>query len=73
MNPKTIFNFLIALTVFLWGVMCAVVAANYVNLWWGGRYAGWSAPTWVAFLYAIPFAIAIGVCLLLAGYFRTKA
>ncbi|MBQ6426350.1 MAG: hypothetical protein IJJ92_06115 [Clostridia bacterium] len=69
------------LSVFLWGVlaallsdvMCAVVAYNYCDLLWGGKYAGYSAPASTAFIYAVPFAIGIIVCIALAIICRKKA
>ena len=68
------------LSVFLWvlaallsDVMCAVVAYNYCDLLWGGKYAGYSAPASTAFIYAIPFAIGIIVCIALAIICRKKA
>lgn len=62
-----------AFAVLLSDVMCAVVAYNYCDMIWGIRYAGYSAPASVAFFTAIPFAIAIIVCIVLAVYFRKKA
>ena len=53
--------------------MCAVVAYNYCDLSWGGKYAGYSAPASTAFLLAIPFAVAIVVCIALAIVFGKKA
>lgn len=46
--------------------MCAIVAYNYCDLQWGGKYAGYSAPASTAFIYATPFAIGIIVCIALA-------
>ena len=60
------------LAVLLSDVMCAVVAYNYCGMLWGIRYAGYSAPAWTAFLAAIPYAVGIVVCLVLAGFFRKK-
>lgn len=37
------------------------------------EYEGYSAPVWVSFLYVIPFAAAIIICLLLAAYFGKKS
>ena len=62
-----------ALAVLLSDVMCAVVAYNYCNLIWGGRYAGYGAPAGTAFLYAVPYGIGIIVCVVLARVFRKKA
>ena len=61
------------LAVLLSDVMCARVAYNYCDIQWGIRYAGYSAPTYVAFVLGIPFAIAIGVCAILAIVFGKKA
>lgn len=40
-----------------------VGAWNYVDMWWGGRYAGYSAPAWVGLLAAVPFAAGCLICL----------
>ncbi len=53
--------------------MCAIVAYNYCDLLWGGKYAGYSAPASTAFIYAIPFAISIIICIALAFICRKKA
>ena len=53
--------------------MCAVVAYNYCDLLWGGKYAGYSAPADTAFLYAIPFAVGITISIVLAIFCRKKA
>lgn len=60
------------LAVLLSDVMCAVVAYNYCDMMWGIKYAGYSAPAWAAFTAAIPFAIAIVVCIVLALFFKRK-
>ena len=60
------------LAVLLSNVMCAVVAYNAGILYLGGKYGMYSAPTWVAFLYAIPFAIGIVVCVIVAVVLRRK-
>ena len=52
--------------------MCAVVAYQYCDLVWGGKYAGYSAPAGTAFLYAIPFVIGIAICAVLALSFYRK-
>lgn len=61
------------LAILLSNIMCAVVAYNYCDLLWGGRYAGYSAPASTAFLLAIPYAVGIVVCGILAVVFRKKA
>ena len=53
--------------------MCAVVAYSYCDLSWGGRYAGYSAPASVAFLYGVPFAVGIIACIRSALVLRKKA
>ncbi|MBR5635769.1 MAG: hypothetical protein IKW81_02420 [Pseudobutyrivibrio sp.] len=62
----------VLLAVLLSDVMCAVVAYNYCDLLWGGKYAGYSAPANTAYFYAIPFLMAIIMCLILAWVFRYK-
>ena len=54
-------------------VMCAVVAYNHCDMVWGIQYASYSAPAWVAFLTAIPFAVGIVVCIALALFFKKKS
>ena len=61
------------LAVLLSDVMCAVVAYNYCDMEWGIKYAAYSAPKWTAFLSAIPFVIAIAVCVVLALFFKKKS
>ena len=63
---KKIYNIFIILAILLSDVMCAVVAYNFGILYLGGKYGMYSAPTWVAFLYGIPFAIGIVVCVIVA-------
>ena len=69
---KKISNIFIALAVILGDVMCAVVAYNYCAMQWGAKYAGYSAPASVAFLYAIPYGIGIAVCVIVAMVFQKK-
>ena len=61
------------LVIVLWGAMCAVVAWNYGAMLHGIEYHGYSAPASVAFLYAIPFAVAIAVCVVLAIVLKKRA
>ncbi len=70
---KTLSTVFWILAVLLSDVMCAVVAYNYCDMVWGIKYAGYSAPASVAFLTAIPFVIAIVVCIVLALFFKKKA
>ena len=69
---KKISNIFIALVVILCSVMCAVVGYNYASMQWGIKYAGYSAPASVAFLYAIPYGIGIVVCVIVAVVLRKK-
>ena len=61
------------IAVLLSDIMCAVVAYNYSEMKWGIQYAGYSAPAWTAFLLAIPFVVAIGICVALAIVFKRKS
>ena len=65
---KTISNLFLILAVLL----SAVIAYNYCDMMWGIKYAGYSAPVSTAFLVAIPFAIAIVVCVVIALYFKKR-
>ena len=60
------------LAVLLSDAMCAVVAYAYCDMSWGIRCAGYSAPAWTAFLWAIPFAAGIAVCAVLAILFSRR-
>lgn len=70
---KTVSTIFGILAVLLSDVMCAVIAFNYCNLVWAGKYAGSGAPAYAAFLYAIPFGVGIAVCTVLAVTFKRKA
>ena len=61
------------LAVLLSDVMCGVCAYTYCNLFWGMKYAGYSAGPDLAFIIAIPFLIAMAVCIGLAVFFGRKA
>ena len=69
---KKLWILFIVLAVILSDVMCAMVAYSYCDLVWGGKYAGYSAPPSTAFAFAIPFLIAIAVCLAVAYVLRKK-
>ena len=69
---KKISNVFIALAIILSDVMCAVVAYNYCAMQWGAKYAGYSTPASVAFLYLIPYGIGIAVCVGMAMVLRKK-
>ena len=61
-----------ALAIVLSDIMCFVVAYNYRDMLCGIEHAGYSAPANMAFLYAIPFAVGIIVCVVLIIIFRMK-
>ena len=69
---KTLSAIFWVLAVILSDVMCAVVAYNYCDMVWGIQYAGYSAPASTAFILAIPYAIGVAVCVILALYFKKK-
>ena len=69
---KKISNIFIALAIILSNVMCAVVAYNYCAMQWGAKYAGYSTPASVAFLYIIPYGIGIGVCAIVVRVLRKR-
>lgn len=69
---KKISNIFIVLAIILSNVMCAVVAYNYCAMQWGAKYAAYSAPASVSFLYAIPYGIGIAVCVVVAMVLRKK-
>lgn len=54
-------------------LMCFVVGYQYQAMLCGIAHAGYSAPAATAFLYAIPFAIAIALSVGLAIRLRKKA
>lgn len=62
-----------ALAVVISNVMCFVVAYNYRDMLCGIEHAGYSAPAGTAFLYAVPFAVAVTVCAVLAIGFNKKS
>jgi len=62
-----------ALAILLSNVMCAVVGYNYSSMLWGIQYAGYSAPANTAFLLAIPYAVGIIICTIVACICFRKA
>lgn len=60
------------LAILLSNIMCAVVAFNYGKMLWGTKNAGYSAPAYVALLWAIPFLIGIALCIIIAIIVRRK-
>lgn len=63
----------ITLAVLLSDAMCAFVAYSYRDMLCGIEHMPYSAPASVAFLYAIPFGVAIIVCIVLTCIFRRIA
>ncbi len=53
-------------------VMCAVVTYYYFYIKALGENFATSAPPYVAFFYAIPFAVGIVLCLILSMVFRKR-
>ena len=53
-------------------IMCFVVAWNYRDMLCGIAHSSYSAPAEVAFLTAIPYAVGIMICGILAYIFRRK-
>lgn len=60
------------LSVLLALIMCVVVSFNYKKMKLGIETNGYSAPASVAFLYAIPFIIAIAICVIIAIVIKRK-
>ena len=65
--------FLLILTLILSHAMCAVTAFEYRGMLCGIEHLCYSAPASYAFLSAIPFAIGILLCLLLAWFLHRKS
>lgn len=63
----------VTLVVLLSNIMCAVVAYNYRGMLCGIKHMGYSAPAYVAFIYAIPFLAGIIVCVILTILFYKKS
>ena len=62
----------IALAILLSNVMCATVAYHYCDMLWAGQYMMASAPASVAFVFVIPYAVGITICVILALVFRKR-
>lgn len=71
-NYKYLSYMFIGLAILLSNVMCATVSYEYCALQWCGRYGLCSAPARVAFLYIIPYAAGIVICVILAWFFLKK-
>ena len=70
---KKLSRFFNILAFVLTHVCTFVVAYNYRGLICGIEHAGFSAPAYIAFFYAIPFCAGIALCLILAAIFRKKS
>lgn len=57
---------LVIFSIILSHVMCVSVAYNYRGLLCGIEHQGFSAPAETAFFLAVPFAVGISLCLVLA-------
>ena len=69
---KILKNIFIVLALMLSHFMCADVAYNYAAMVCGIKHMGFSAPADVAFLFAIPYAIAVVICAVMALIFSKK-
>ena len=70
---KTAAYILSALAVIITNIGCAAVAYNYRDLLCAIEHGGFSAPASIAFLGAIPYAIAVAICTILAIVFFKKS
>ena len=70
---KKLCYFFMVAAIILSHIMCFVVAWNYRDMLCGIAHNGYSAPAEVAFLTAIPYAVGIMICGILAYIFRGKA
>lgn len=69
---KALGNIFCGLAVLLVIVMCVVIISGYQKMKQGIEFEGYSAPTGVVFLYAIPFLIGSAACLIIAFVLRRK-
>ena len=69
---KKLSNLFTAIAILLSNIMCFAVAYIYRDMLCGIEHAGYSAPAEIAFLCAIPFAVVIMVCVILAVKFYKK-
>lgn len=68
-KPSTYFFILAFL---LSNIMSATVAYNYCAVYYAGLYEGASAPPEVAFIFLIPFIIAIAICVIIGLILKKK-
>ncbi len=72
MNKALIRKILNAIAIILFGIMTATVSYNYAAMECAIAHQGASAPATVAFIYAIPFVMAIAICLIIGRIFKEK-
>lgn len=70
---KILRNIFIVFAFILSHTMCADVAFNYASVICAIEHKGFSAPSDVAFLFAIPYGIGIIISLILAFVFNKKS
>ena len=66
-------NIFTVITLILSHAMCIDVAFNYASILCAIQHKGFSAPADIAFLFAIPYAVGILICIILALVFNKKA
>ena len=69
---KVLRNIFTAFALVLSHWTCIVVAFNYAGMLCGIEHKGFSAPANTAFYIAIPYYIAIAICVVLALIFQKK-
>ncbi|WP_295161882.1 hypothetical protein [uncultured Brachyspira sp.] len=53
-------------------MMVAVVAFNYGYMFYAIKFDGFSAPASVSFIFAVPFLIAISICIIIVKILKKK-
>jgi len=71
-NTSILSRIFVIAAILLSYAMCIFVSFELGVLVCENRHFLTSFPAWVALLYAIPFAVAIGVCLLLSFIFKRR-
>ncbi len=72
MNKSFLRKIIYSAAIILFGVMTAAVSYNYAAMECAISHQGASAPATVAFIYAIPFVIAIAICLIIGRVLKEK-
>lgn len=73
MKYKILRNIFIILALILSHIMCIDTAYNYASMLCAIQHRGFSAPASTAFLFSIPPAIGIIICIILALVFNKKS